>query len=558
MAITPQQTEGIEQEYSYAYQGAAGMWTMTKEEFEGHYSFTSERIGSIGTFWEIPLLVGQDRLELGEWPGGDWLGWVGAAIAQDGNIYSYGVENVGAHGIILNTKSDIGHQFDNHGQAMCGVVSHPNGKLYTIPAYGHIVEIDPLNKTSYEINPNGATNPDIFNGTGKNMGGLGLGYAKSTFCAAVVAPNNKCIYYIPDDADQVVKFNPATRTIELIGTQSGAIGYTGNSSWNTWNNSGAGKFCTGVLGPDGMIYMIGCYHRAIGKIDPYTDTVTWTHKAITNTELEPNAGADPDHWYRINSYQAWTGLMGENNNSYIAPMLKPTQAACLAPDGWIYILPYQYPWIMKYNPLLNIFRMHTGDIDWSTLNATTLRDLAVGVWGTSQADPDNQLLNYHKHTGAFVAADGNVYAGPGRHWVKRGGGSTPLGEEDIPTDSTFANFNFSILKVITGVNSIPKDFTAKERAQGFSTPAIRPQGNMAVNFSNMTDNWRTCILGPNGHMYCIPGKNKNGSTVLTNDQDGVTWDLPQGALEIHLGVVAKPAEELYGPYITTQSSLGRH
>ncbi len=557
MATTPQQTIGIEQEYSYAYQGADGMWTMTKEEFEGHYSFTSERIGSIGTFWEIPLLVGQDRLELGEWPGGDWLGWVGAAIAQDGNIYSYGVENVGAHGIILNTKSDIGYQFDNHQQAMCGVVSHPNGKLYTIPAYGHIVEIDPLNKTSYEINPNGATNPDIFNGTGKNMGGLGLGFAKSTFCAAVVAPNNKCIYYIPDDADQVVKFNPATRTIELIGTQSGAIGYTGNSSWNTWNNSGAGKFCTGVLGPDGMIYMIGCYHRAIGKIDPYTDTVTWTHKAITNTELEPSAGADPDHWFRIDSFQAWTGLMGDPDNSYIAPMLKPTQAACLAPDGWIYILPHQYPWIMKYNPLLNIFRMHTGDTDWSTLNATTMRDFAVGVWGTTQADPDNQLLSRHKHTGAFVAADGNVYAGPGRHWVERGGGSTTLGDENTPTDSTFDNYNYSILKVITGVNAIPRDFTAQERAQGFSTPAIRPQGNMAANWSNMDDNWRTCILGPNGHMYCIPGKNKNGTTTLTNDQDGVTWDLPQGALEIHLGVVAKPAEELYGPYITTQSSLGR-
>ena len=554
MATTPQQTIGIEQEYSYAYQGADGMWAMTKEEFEGHYSFTSERIGSIGTFWEIPLLVGQDRLELGEWPGGDWLGWVGAAIAQDGNIYSYGAADVGAHGLILNTKSDIGYQFDNHMQAMCGVVSHPNGKLYTIPAYGHIVEIDPLNKTSYEINPNGATNPDIFNGTGRNSGGLGTGFAKSTFCAAVVAPNNKCIYYIPDDADQVVKFNPATRTIELIGTQSGAIGYTGNSSWNTWNNSGAGKFCTGVLGPDGMIYMIGCYHRAIGKIDPYTDTVTWTHKAITNTELEPNAGADPDHWYRINSYQAWTGLMGENSNSYIAPMLKPTQSACLAPDGWIYILPYQYPWIMKYNPLLNIFRMHTGDTDWSTLNLNGLKELAVGTWG---ADTD-QLDNRHKHTGAFVAADGNVYAGPGRHWVERGGGSTTLGDENTPTDSTWDNYNFSILKVITGVNAIPKDFTAAEKAQGFSTPAIRPQGNMAVNWSNMDDNWRTCILGPNGHMYCIPGKNKNGTTTLTEEQDGVTWDLPQGALEIHLGVVAKPAEELYGPYITTQSSLGRH
>ena len=194
MATTPQQTIGIEQEYSYAYQGADGMWVMTKEEFEGHYSFNSERIGSIGTFWEIPLLVGQDRLTLGEWPGGSWLGWTGAAVAQDGNIYSCGIGDVGAKNIILNTKSDIGYQFSNHNQGMIGVVSHPNGKLYTIPGYGHIVEIDPNNKTSYEINPNGHTATDIFNATGK-ASGLGTGFHRNTFCAGVVAPNNKCIYY---------------------------------------------------------------------------------------------------------------------------------------------------------------------------------------------------------------------------------------------------------------------------------------------------------------------------------------------------------------------------
>ena len=69
-----------------------------------------------------------------------------------------------------------------------------------------------------------------------------------------------------------------------------------------------------------MIYMIGGYHRAIGKIDPYTDTVTWTHKAIVNTETVPNAGADPDHWYRINSYQAY-GNQATGGNEFVAPMI---------------------------------------------------------------------------------------------------------------------------------------------------------------------------------------------------------------------------------------------
>ena len=72
--------------------------------------------------------------------------------------------------------------------------------------------------------------------------------------------------------------------------------------------------------------MIGGYHRAIGKIDPYTDTVTWTHKAIVNTETVPNAGADPDHWYRIDSYQAY-GNQASGGNEFVAPMIMPTQSA---------------------------------------------------------------------------------------------------------------------------------------------------------------------------------------------------------------------------------------
>ena len=68
MANTPQQTTGIAQEFSYAYQGAGGQWVMTKEEFEGHKGFPVVRNGSIGTFWEIPLLIDETtRYTLSEW-----------------------------------------------------------------------------------------------------------------------------------------------------------------------------------------------------------------------------------------------------------------------------------------------------------------------------------------------------------------------------------------------------------------------------------------------------------------------------------------------------------
>ena len=80
-------------------------------------------------------------------------------------------------GLILETEENKLIPFDNQGGPQVGVVSHPNGKLYTIPGDGNILEIDPINKTSHQVYVSGSTSTNVFAG---GSGGYALS-AKYTF-----------------------------------------------------------------------------------------------------------------------------------------------------------------------------------------------------------------------------------------------------------------------------------------------------------------------------------------------------------------------------------------
>ena len=53
--MTVQQQAGVENEKAYGYQGAEGVWTITKDEFEGHKGFTSDLPSCAGSWREIPI-----------------------------------------------------------------------------------------------------------------------------------------------------------------------------------------------------------------------------------------------------------------------------------------------------------------------------------------------------------------------------------------------------------------------------------------------------------------------------------------------------------------------
>ena len=207
--------------------------------------------------------------------------WCGGCVGQDGHIYFA----PDGEDKILTVNTDTGKAFTWGNLGFAGTwkwisaVPHPNGKIYFIPhQYSNVLEVDPINKTYTEpFDP-------LYSGPSFKYAG------------GVLAPNNQCIYCIPNYVDKVAKIDPQNKTFTEIGTASGDIGIVPDPANN---EGGSNKFCTGVLGNDGMIYMIGAYYKGVAKIDPFTDTVTWNHYTYGESELvgcvNPNGGGGSDN-----------------------------------------------------------------------------------------------------------------------------------------------------------------------------------------------------------------------------------------------------------------------
>ena len=298
--------------------------------------------------------------------------------------------------------------------------------------------------TAYRITgsgTSGATKPTHTSGSATNgsvtlehMGDGapgGTGYMGSSipwgelWVGGVVAPNNDCIYWIPRNHGRVMKVDPNNKKYNLIGTYAptdlGKTGGTGNTEKGEWLG-GSGKYSNGILGPDGMIYMIGWEYNGIGKIDPFTDTVTWEHKAFTATDL--------------------TGLDTITELQYSTPYPNITSqffsSGVLGPDGKIYLVPKKYPFVGVYDPIDNsVTRLNNNpvcimldssnnNIYWSWYGDSANGGLKQNngqvneyydyqaAW-TGGLHNDNHTLSSGeaKYGSATLAANGKIYCCPG-------------------------------------------------------------------------------------------------------------------------------------------------
>ena len=501
--MTVQQQAGTENEKAYGYQGAEGAWTITKDEFEGHKGFSSDLPSCAGSWREIPInftytfdangdVTGTQTYTRKTFPSTGYTGWIGGAVGQDGKIYCGRHSERG----FLIIDPDVGKAYTwgapgaQQNQQESGMVSHPNGKIYTCPASGGgIYELDPLNKTYYRWYPGFSTGFDV----GETVGGSI--YAVQKFCNGVVAPNNNCIYYIPDGADKILKVDPSTRTQTEIGTACPYQGFEPTSTnYYTVNLTGRHKYIQGVLGKDGNIYMIGntANNPRISKIDPRTDTVTWNH-----VEYSGNLYA-----YNVGQAGVIADAVGNDLQRYWS-------SAVAGPDGLIYLIPDQYPWIYTYDPTASgADRLVPQMGSTTTVNGNNMQVAAVGTvnyTGSGSFANDDQ-----KTCGAVVGADGNIYCGPEKTGAK-------------------------ILKIYTGRNKY--------------NVGVNPSGANPVNYgwefidlegwTGSYDGFHSAVLAPNGHMYLVPGDTKSSPA-------------PQGVVEVHLGTASKPAPWTYGPYITAK------
>ena len=193
---------------------------------------------------------------------------------------------------------------------------------------------------SWEGNFNGAA-PGVIYGTDVNDYDSGL----DKWIHGVLAPNNDCIYCIPKNADKVLKIDPVNKKFNLVGSACPDIGLTDNPTHLQQKYGGAEKYCHGVLGADGMIYMIGDRFQGIGKIDPFTDTVSWLHLTITESML-PGMTLIKEATYDYTNWTSTVGTAGEYTKRLF-------ESAALGPDGKIYIVPKSFPWITVYDPKTN-------------------------------------------------------------------------------------------------------------------------------------------------------------------------------------------------------------
>ena len=114
-----------------------------------------------------------------------------------------------------------------------GGVLGADGNIYAANGYGQIIKIDT------------ATSVCTIIGCKKNKG-YNLGWGSAVLGA------DMCIYFPPHDLDQVLKFNPSTHNISLIGDSYGSNRY---------------KWCGGVLASNGNIYYVPYSAKYILQVD---------------------------------------------------------------------------------------------------------------------------------------------------------------------------------------------------------------------------------------------------------------------------------------------------
>lgn len=399
--------------------------------------------------------------------------WCGGCVGQDGHIYFA----PDGEDKILTVNTDTGKAFTWGNLGFAGTwkwisaVPHPNGKIYFIPhQYSNVLEVDPINKTYTEpFDP-------LYSGPSFKYAG------------GVLAPNNQCIYCIPNYVDKVAKIDPQNKTFTEIGTASGDIGIVPDPANN---EGGSNKFCTGVLGNDGMIYMIGAYYKGVAKIDPFTDTVTWNHYTYGESELvgcvNPNGGGGSDNVsYMFDNAIAWGA-------------------------GKIICLPDKYPFVCVYDYVNNtIARMN--NTPFGSIN------------GNDPPQSSSDWVDDQRHGGSCLAADNKIYCGPsgaGSYSGAENGSYEGVHRHEIMVVDPFLG-TCTATPIKDGYEA-DNNVGAQTYLDHYGAPPYYVVGLYSA------------VLGPDGNIYCGP--------YFASGLNGVFTMGPNSA--------AAPAPHMIGPYQNT-------
>ena len=322
--------------------------------------------------------------------------WYGGALASNGNIYGapYGSNKILKIDTVARTATTIsvsGVSLNN--QSYGGAVAHPNGNIYFTPMdQGNVLEFDPVAETYSTFASNIPSYPTVTNGWDKG----------------IVAPNGH-IYCAPSGSNQILKIDVTNKTASLFG-DTGYIGIGADTNQAN-GDTGSAKFCGAHL-VGNKIYLIPQFasdeivagtsspnvKRIIGIIDTTTDTLDVTSFKFGESDLP-----------QLDNY---AGSSNNGNFSNSAIISYVFNCSVSGPDGKIYCIPHQYPWICVIDPINNsISRMnnnYVGTVSGSgsgTVFGRTDRPGGAGGW-----DPD------FKFNGGVLAANGKIYCNRDGGW----------------------------------------------------------------------------------------------------------------------------------------------
>ena len=408
--------------------------------------------------------------------------WYGGALASNGNIYGapYGsnkILKIDTIGKTATTISVSGVSLNN--QSYGAAVAHPNGKIYFIPMdQGNVLEFDPATETMSTFGSNIPAYPTVTNGWDKG----------------VVAPNGH-IYCAPSGSNQILKIDVTNRTASLFG-DTGYIGILADPNQAN-GDTGSAKFCGAHL-VGNKIYLVPQYasdeipagtsspniKRIVGIIDTTTDTLDVTSFKFGESDLP-----------QIDNHAGTSNNGGNYSNS--AGVSYVFNCSVSGPDGKIYCIPYNYPWICVIDPINNtISRMNNNYVGTvtgsgaSTVFGRTDRPGGAGGW-----DPDS------KFDGGTLAANGKIYCNRKGGWV-----ASPADNKILEIDPATQSWKY------------------------ISQPTTMDDGQVV----DSTFWFPVTVLGPDGAIYGIPyfqnygGTGQNGGAWLLNDP--LYWQPPAASL----------------------------
>ena len=408
--------------------------------------------------------------------------WYGGALASNGNIYGtpYGSDRILKIDTVTKTATTIsvsGLTVNN--QSYGGAVAHPNGKIYFTPMdEGNVLEFDPETEAMSTFGSNIPAYPTVDNGWGKG----------------IVAPNGH-IYCAPNNSNQVLKIDVTNKTATLFG-DTGYIGILADPN-QADGDTGSSKFCGAHLvgnkiyltpqsANDEVVSGTSSPNQQwiVGIIDTTNDTLDVTSFKFGESELpqlDDHAGTSNNGGNYLNG----------NNISYVF------QASVDGPDGKIYCIPYDYPWICVIDPIDNTISRMSND----PLGTVTGTGSATVIGRDDRPGSGSGYETDFQFYGGTLAANGKIYCN------RKGGWNTSPAE-----------------------NKILEIDPATQSWKYISQPSTLADGTVV----DSTFWFPVTILGPDGAIYGIPyfknfsGTGENGGAYLLDDP--LYWQPPAASL----------------------------